>query len=303
MRRILVTGGTGLIGSALKDIMPENIYLGSREYDLTKQYAVCNMLELYKPDIVIHLAALVSGIQENILKPCDHFVDNVLMNTFILDTARRYGIRRCISVLSTCAYADVSESYPIKESQIYEGLPTVTNFSYGFAKRMVAVQTEACNKQYGTNYSYILPCNVYGLNDKYNEKRSHFLGALIRKIYEAKINNSETITLFGTGKPLRQFIFAGDVAKIIKHLIYNDITENINIANDEICSIDELAQIALKACDMEHLKIVYDSSKPDGQYRKDASNEKLKSIMPDIKFTSLFDGIKKTFEHYQNLKR
>ncbi len=298
-KKIIVLGGTGLVGKALQRIMPNAKYFGSSHYDLTRQMSVERMFLETNPDIVINLSAVVSGIEDNILRPCDHFTENVLMNTFVIDACRKHNVSRCISILSTCAYPDVAKSYPLLESQIFEDVPTKTNFSYGYAKRMAAVQTLATNEQYGTKYSYLIPSNIFGIDDKYQDARSHYIGALIKKIYNAKKTNQDSITLFGTGKPIRQFIFCEDVAKIIKHFIDNDVTENVNIANDDIFTIDEIARIALKACDMEHLQINYDSTKPDGQFRKDCSNQKLKDIMPDLIFTSLYDGIKKTFIHYE----
>lgn len=298
MKNILVTGGTGLIGKALKEIMPDAIYVGSSNYDLRIENDVERLMYTENPDIIIHLAALVSGIADNIKRPADHFTDNILMNTHIINEARRNGTIRFIGILSTCAYADSNKSYPIDEIDIYDGVPTPTNFSYGMAKRMMAVQIEATNKQYGTSYQYMIPCNIYGENDNFSNDRSHFVAALISKIYKAKVEGKDSITLMGNGTSLRQFIYVNDVAKIIKYFIDNDITENVNICNDEVYSIDAIAKIALQACNAEYLKIVYDTTKPNGQFRKDASNEKLKSLIPQIQFTPLFEGIKKTYTHY-----
>lgn len=296
---ILVTGGSGLVGSALKEIMPEATYLTSKDYDLTIQSEVERMYFERNPDIVIHLAALVSGISDNIKRPADHFTQNVLMNTLVIDGARKQGVLRFIAMLSTCAYADVSKTYPIKETQIYEGTPTETNFAYGFSKRMAAVQIEATNKQYGTNYQYMIPCNIYGKNDNYSIDRSHFIGALIRKIHEAKLSNRGFIELMGTGCSIRQFIYANDVANIIKHFVDNDIIENVNLANDEAYTIDTIARIALSSCDANNLLIEYNEKMPNGQYRKDCDNSKLKQLMPDIQFTKLEDGLKEVYEHYK----
>ncbi len=298
-KKIVVTGGTGLLGMALKQIMPEAFYVSSKQYNLTIEDKSHNLFYDLAPTHIIHLAATVSGIQDNIIRPFSHFTDNVLMNTHLIEYSEKRGVRRFIGMLSTCAYQDNSPVYPLTEEMIFDGKPAATNFSYGFAKRGMAVQIEACNKQYGTEYQYMIPCNLYGDHDKYDDGRSHYVAALIKKIHTAKANGHKSITLFGTGKPLRQFIYAGDVAKIIKHFIENDITENINIASDETYTIHEIAQIALMACDAEYLKIEYDSLKPDGQFRKDCSNKKLKDLMPGFEFTSLFEGIKKTYEFYK----
>lgn len=294
----LVTGGNGLLGRALQEIMPEAKYVSSSDYDLTNQEDVNKMFRYIRPDVVIHLAALVSGIQDNINRPLDHFEDNILMNTFMVQTANKFKTPRFIGMLSTCIYPDFSLLYPLTENDIHLGPPTETNFSYAYAKRAMAVQIDACNKQHGTNYSYLIPANIYGKADKFDEGRSHFMGALIRKIYDAERDGRDHITLYGTGKALRQYIHADDVAKIIKYCVDNDLYKNMNIATDEEYSIGELADIALHACGCDHMDIRYDHSKPDGQYQKTVSNQVLKSVIPDLEFTPLKTGIKQVFDHY-----
>jgi GDP-L-fucose synthase len=140
----------------------------------------------------------------------------------------------------------------------------------------------------------LIPCNLYGEYDKYGEN-SHFVASLIKKIHNAKMLNQDKITLFGTGKPLRQFMHSNDLAKIIKKCIVDDIYDNFNVATEENISIDEIAKIALKSCNAEHIKIEYDITKPDGQYRKDVSINKLNSIISDFTPISLYDGIKNTY--------
>ncbi len=300
MKKILVTGGTGLIGRALQEIMPDAIYLSSKDCDLTRQHEVINLFFKNQFTHVVHLAATVSGIEDNMKRPYSHYTENVLMNTILLEQARKSVVKCFIGILSTCAYQDESEIYPLTEEMIFNGKPPAPNFPYGIAKRAMAVQIEACNKEFGTNYQYMIPCNIYGRHDKYNPDRSHYVGALIKKIFDAKISKSDNITLFGSGNPLRQFIYADDVAKVIKYFIDNDITTSVNVANDEVYSIDKIARIALNACDAKDINIIYDKDRPDGQFRKDCSNEKLKKLMPELKFTPLEEGIKKTYEFYKN---
>jgi len=295
--KILVTGGTGLVGRSLQQIMPNAIYVSSKDFDLTNLRHTELMFDRYSPDVVVHCAAIVSGITENIARPCDHFEHNVFMNTNIINFARRCNVKRLIAILSTCAYPDVASAYPIKETQLHESVPAATNFSYGYSKRMVAVHIDACNKQHNTAYSYLIPCNLYGEFDKYG-KNSHYVAALIKKIEETKIHDGDSITLFGDGTPLRQFLYAPDLAQIIKRCIETGITTNFNICSHECYTIDEIARIALKACEAEHLQIKYTNKHLNGQYRKDCDNGVLRQLLPDFKFTSLFDGIKKTYEHY-----
>jgi GDP-L-fucose synthase len=293
-KKILVTGGSGMVGKSLKKLIPQANYISSKDCDLTNPIDVELLINTYNPEVIVHLAAKVGGIIDNINKPAEYFDDNILMNTLLIKSAHKYGVKRFIGILSTCIYPDKLDTYPMTEDMLHLGPPTSTNFSYGYAKRSLSVQIDAYNKQYGTNYQYLIPCNLYGEHDKYGEN-SHFVASLIKKIHNAKMLNQDKITLFGTGKPLRQFMHSNDLAKIIKKCIVDDIYDNFNVATEENISIDEIAKIALKSCNAEHIKIEYDITKPDGQYRKDVSINKLNSIISDFTPISLYDGIKNTY--------
>ncbi len=299
----LVTGGTGLVGNALQRIMPDAIYLSSKDCDLTDQRGVFDLFQKIKPEVVCNLSAHVGGIQENIKCPAEFFDDNVLMNTFVLRYAHEFGCKRFIGMLSTCVYPDRDidgiDFVPYTENMLHEGSPTKTNFSYGIAKRAAACQIDAYNQQYGTRYNYIIPSNIYGIGDKYDEARSHFVGALIKKIHDAKTGGADHITLFGDGTPKRQFVNSESVAQIIKSCIDNDITESFNIAPDENLSTKTIAECALAACDAAHLKIIWDNTKPNGQMNKAADNSRMKSMFPDLKFIPLINGIRETYKHYE----
>ena len=188
----------------------------------------------------------------------------------------------------------------MKESDLHMGPPTKTNFSYGYAKRSLAVQIDAYNKQYGTKYQYLTPCNLYGIGDKDHESNSHFITALVKKIFDAKQNNEDSVTLYGDGTPLRQFMYADDFAKIIYNVIVNEIYESFNVAGEENLSIKEMVNIAIKSCDAQHLKIKWDVDKPNGQFRKDVSTEKLKSLLPNFSPLKLSEGIKLVYNNYHD---
>jgi GDP-L-fucose synthase len=293
-KKILVTGGSGMVGKSLQELIPQAFYISSKDCDLTNPIEVELLVKTHKPQVIIHLAAKVGGIVDNINKPAEYFDNNVLMNTLLLKSAYKYGVERFIGILSTCIYPDKVNTYPMTEDILHLGPPTPTNFSYGYAKRSLAVQIDAYNKQYGTKYQYLIPCNLYGEHDKYGEN-SHFVAALIKKIHNAKVAGENKITLFGTGKPLRQFMYSNDLAITIKRCIDEGIYDNFNVATKENISIDEIARIALKACDAEHIEIKYDSTKPDGQYRKDVDVTKFKEIFPEFENTKLEDGIRKVY--------
>ncbi len=251
----------------------------------------------HEPDTIIHLAARVGGIIDNMERPYDYYNDNVLMNTLLLDYARKSGVERFIGILSTCIFPDVVENYPMKEEDMHLGPPTKTNFSYGYSKRSLAVQIDACNQQYGTKYQYLTPCNLYGEHDNFeNDKKAHFVTALLKKIHNANLYGEDTVPLFGTGNPLRQFMHANDLARVIYECIDKDVYESFNVSVDENLSIRDIAKKALVATKSEHLKLDFDTSKPDGQFRKDVSNEKMMKAMPYFKFTDLEEGLWKTYK-------
>jgi len=186
----------------------------------------------------------------------------------------------------------------MKVEDLHNGPPTQANFSYGYAKRNLAVQIDSFNKQYGTKYQYLIPCNLYGVGDKDHESNSHFITALVKKIFEAKQKKEDNITLYGNGSPLRQFMFADDFAKIIYHVITNEIYDSFNVAGNENLTIKDMANIALNSCDAEHLVINWDLSKPNGQHRKDVSIEKIKYLLPNFSPLNLSEGIKLVYKSY-----
>jgi len=293
--KILITGGTGTVGKHLQKIIPGGIFLGrSHEHggDLRDPTYVKWLMSSYTPDVVVHLAAKVGGIQENIKKPAEFFDDNVLINTNVLKYSHQYGVKQFIGILSTCIYPDKSIKYPMTEEDLFLGPPTPTNFSYGYAKRALAVQIDAYNQQYGTKYNYLIPCNLYSEFDNFHdENKMHFITALLHKIK----NSTGSIELLGNGTPLRQFMHANDLARVIKEVIDKNITESFNIATYENYSIDEMAKITLKELGLD-LKVTYTNPNLNGQFRKDVSSEKLKTLLPDFKFTPFKQGIKIVYD-------
>ena len=282
-----------MVGKHLQEILPDALYVGSKDGDLRDWLETENLFETYKPDRVIHLAAKVGGIQVNINKPAEYFDDNILINTHVMNMCMRYKVKRFTGILSTCIYPDFGNlpMYPMLEKHMLLGPPAPTNFEYAYAKRCLAVQIDAYNKQYGTKYNYLTPCNLYSEYDNFNnENKMHFITALLKKI---KTSDGE-LNLLGTGKPLRQFMYAGDLARVIKKVIDKDITDSFNVAPPYNKSINDMAKNTLTYLKKD-LKIKYSNPELDGQYRKDVSNEKMLTYLPDFEFTSFEEGVKKVY--------
>ncbi|MDM7921705.1 MAG: NAD-dependent epimerase/dehydratase family protein [Pyrinomonadaceae bacterium] len=299
MSKILVTGGSGLVGRHLRDILPAAEYISSKDFDLRSEADVKTLCEKGW-DHIVHLAARVGGIIENINHPAEFIEDNILMNTLLLKYARLNDVKRFTALLSTCIYPGDYERYPLTESDLFNGPPEKTNFAYAVSKLALAAQIDAVNQQFGSRYNYLIPCNLYGIYDKVDEKRSHYLTALIGKIIKAEREGREFIQLLGTGHPLRQFMYADDLARVIKGCIENDITESFNVAVSENLTIRQIAEIALEATGNSQMELRFDDSFPDGQFRKDVSNEKMLRSFPNFEFTPLADGIRTVYQYYKS---
>jgi GDP-L-fucose synthase len=292
MNEILVTGGTGLIGTYLQQLLPKAKYVSSKDYNLLNIDEVKKMFFEVKPKKVIHLAAIVGGVHHNIEEPVKYFEENLLMNTFILKESFANNVENFLGILSSCIYPDDINEYPIKETELLNGAPHKDLFSYSYAKRCMAIHIDMYNKKFKTKYNYIIPCNLYGEFDKFDSIKGHFVGALIQKIIEAKIKKKSKITLFGDGTPYRQFMHAKDVAKIISIMISKKKFFNMNIATNENYSIEHIAKIALEACDASDISIEYDSTKPNGQMRKDIEISNMVKYFPEFTAIKLKDGIR-----------
>lgn len=300
MKKILVTGGTGLVGTYLKKILPEATYVSSKDYNLLDKKDVQRMFSDIKPRKIIHLAARVGGVHHNIQEPVKYFEENLLMNTFVLQESFLNKVESFLGILSSCIYPNDVKNYPIKEENLLEGAPHQDLFSYSYAKRCLAIQIDAYNKKYNTKYNYLIPCNLYGEYDKFDPIEGHFVGALIEKIINAKKSRSKSIEIFGDGTPYRQFMHARDLAQIIKMTILKNIFLSFNVATDENYTIKKIVEIALEACNIQNLNIYFDKSKPNGQLRKDIDITNLKKLFPDFTPINLIDGIKEIYNKKMN---
>ena len=215
MGKILVTGGTGLVGSAIT----ADINLSSTDGDLRDWKTTLSLFEKLRPEKVIHCAGRVGGLGGNMNHKGEFYFENIMINTNVLEACRRVDVEKVVSFLSTCVFPDEVE-YPITENQIHNGEPHWSNYGYAYAKRMVEVQSRTYSEQYGTNYVCVIPTNIYGPNDNFSLSDGHVLPALLHKCYLAKQNNTD-LEVWGSGKPLREFIYSEDVAKLTKWALDN----------------------------------------------------------------------------------
>jgi len=288
----LITGGGGLIGSEFND----GIKIYKQKYNLINSLDVDRMYSDIKPDFVIHTAAKVGGVGANMRKKGDFFYENIMINTNVIHYAKKHNVKKLIAFLSTCVFPDKVD-YPLTENKIDLGPPHFSNDAYAYAKRMSQVQISAYNEQYGTNYFCVIPTNVYGPEDNYNLDDSHVLPALIHKCYLA-IKNNTKLELWGDGSPLREFIYSKDVANICDRLLLEyEETSPIIISTSEEISIKEVAEKVAKLMGYKN-KIYWDTSKPNGQFRKPSNNSKLKSVLKDLQFTPLEEGLYHTIEYF-----
>jgi GDP-L-fucose synthase len=297
-QRILVTGSTGFLGHhllpRLRDTFPsaEIVAVGRRDYDLTAPGAPAAMLAKYRPDCVVHLAAKSGGIGLNRRCPADLYYANLAMNLHTLHESWKAGVKKFIGFMGGCSYPAHARS-PIGEDQMWNGYPQMESAGYSVAKKALLTQSWAYRVQYGFNSLVLIPGNVYGEWDNFNLEESHVIPALVRKYIEAKERGQATMTAFGTGRPTRDFVYAGDVAAAIPWFIRNyDSSEPINISAGRRISIRELAETVKKTTGFPG-EIVWDTSQPDGQMDKIFDVTKLNALGLQCP-TPLDEGLRRT---------
>jgi GDP-L-fucose synthase len=287
MKKLLVTGGNGLVGSSINS----DVKIG-REYDLKNIEDTNKMFDVHKPICVVHCAGKVGGVGGNMNYKGEYFYDNIMINTNVIEGTRKSGVEKLVCFLSTCVFPDNVE-YPLTESKIHLGEPHSSNYPYAYAKRMADIQIRAYREQYGLNYVSVIPTNIYGPNDNFSLTHGHVIPMLIHKLYLAQQNNTDFV-VWGSGKPLREFIYSKDIATLSEWAVnnYNDPEPIIFSTSHEI-SIMDLVDLLVKEFNFKG-KVIFDKSKPDGQYRKPSDNNKLKSYLPDFNFTPIEEGVKET---------
>lgn len=299
-KRIVVTGATGFLGRHLLSILRQRYGvehvagLSSRDYDLLNPVEVRRMFLETKPQVVVHLAAYSGGIGANREFPADFYYRNTMLTALVFHEAASQRVVKMLYPMGGCSYPGNAKS-PIDESQMWNGFPQVESAPYSCAKKMGLIASDSYRRQYGLNSTVIVPGNMYGEYDNFHPRDSHVVPAMIRRFYEAGQTGAPDITLWGTGRPVRDFVYAGDVAATIPWFLEND-SENgpVNISTGTATSIRELAEL-VKAVTGYEGGIKWDSTKPDGQMHKVFDVRKLHSLGLSCP-TPLMEGLRRTTE-------
>ena len=298
-QKILITGGTGMVGSAFKKELPDAEY--PDKINLINERCANMFHAQMKDKYIIHLAAKVGGVKANTDFISDFYTENSIINQRLLEAAKVGKAKKVVSLLSTCVYPDTPYiKYPLTEDQLHMGPPHSSNFGYAYAKRMIDVMSRTYRQQYGCNFITAIPNNLYGENDNFDLENSHVLPALIRKIWEAKLNNYNEVEVWGDGSPLREFTYSRDLVKILLFLLdnYNE-PEPINIGNTEEHSIKDVVNLICEIFEYDG-KIFWNTNKPSGQLRKPSSNKKLLDLgWKKENYTSFKEGLKNTCEWFK----
>ena len=301
-KKILLTGGDGFLG---KFVQKELVASGVREEDIRIPHHLDNDLRVWENceeavvgvDLVAHLAASVGGIGFNQRNPGVLFYDNMIMGAHLMEAARKHGVEKFIQIGTVCAYPKFTP-VPFKEDNLWDGYPEETNAPYGVAKKALLVQAQAYREQYGLNVIYLLPVNLYGPGDNFDLEDSHVIPALIRKCVEAVDSGSDTITVWGTGEPTREFLYVEDCAKgIVQAVRCYDGPEPVNLGSGEEISIKDLVNVIARISGFDG-KILWDSARPDGQPRRCLDTQRAGEFGFTAK-VSFEDGLAKTVQWYK----
>jgi len=302
-RRFLVTGGAGFLGSHVVKQMRErgsaHVFVPrSAEYNLTKEEAIIRLFKGTKPDVIIHLAAVVGGIGANRENPGRFFYENLIMGALLMEQARLFGVKKFVAVGTICSYPKYT-LVPFKEENLWDGYPEETNAPYGLAKKMMLVQSQAYRQQYGFNSIFLLPVNLYGPGDNFDPQSSHVIPALIKKCVDAIQNKENQIVVWGTGKATREFLYVEDCAEAILLATekYNK-EDPVNIGAGFEISIKELAELIAELTGFKG-RIVWDSTKPDGQPRRMLDTTRAFQEFGFKARTNFREGLKEAIEWYK----
>lgn len=302
-KRVLVTGGSGFLGRVIVEKLEKigaHVYVPrSKHYDLV-DYKVCmRAFRTVMPNIVIHSAAFYGGIWINEKYPARIYFKNLIMGANVVEMCRKWDVEKFVGIGTACSYPGYLEG-DLKEENLWDGPCHESVRNYGMTKKMLQIQCEAYNKQYGLNGIHLILTNLYGEWDSYNPDRSHVVAALIRKFVEAKMNGDDIVEIWGTGSPIREFLYVRDAAEAIVRAtdVYNDLSP-LNIGTGIGTSIKELVDLIVIFTKYNG-KLYWNTEKPDGQHRKILDVTKMKSALNWEPGTSVQDGLKSTIVWFEN---
>ena len=305
-KKVMVTGGAGFLGSyivkALKSKGCNDIFIPKIEdYNLVNIEDVKRAYSDFKADIVIHLAAKVGGIGINKEKPGEFFYDNLMMGLQLMDEAYKSGVSKFVALGTICCYPKFT-TVPFKEKNLWDGYPEETNAPYGLAKKMLLVQSQSYRDQYGFNSIFLMPVNLYGPGDNFDLSSSHVIPALIKKCLDANESNRDEITVWGTGKPTREFLYVEDAAEgILLACEKYNMSEPVNLGSGFEISIKDLAKLISELTDFKG-KVIWDKTKPDGQPRRRLDTKKAEKEFGFRAKTDFKEGLKKTIDWYKSAR-
>lgn len=306
-KRVLVTGGAGFLGLHLQQALAAHgcdrvSVPRSAQYDLTHEGNVARLYDDLRPQVVLHLAAVVGGIGANRANPGKFFYDNLIMGALLMEHARRNGIEKFVALGTVCAYPKFAPT-PFKEESLWDGYPEETNAPYGLAKKMLLVQAQAYRQQYGFNAIYLLPVNLYGPGDNFDPKSSHVIPALIRKCVEARDAGDPEIVVWGTGRATREFLYVEDCAEGIALATERyEGTEPVNLGSAHEISIADLVAKIVAITGFKG-RLVWDTSNPDGQPRRKLDTSRAKKWFGFQASTDFDTGLRRTVEWYESARR
>ncbi|XP_070543591.1 GDP-L-fucose synthase-like isoform X2 [Ptychodera flava] len=302
---ILVTGASGLVGSAVQKVALEEhdvgdkwVFVSSKDANLESEAETMALFEKHKPTHVIHLAAMVGGLFRNLKFNLDFFRVNMRINDNVLHCCFKYNVKKCVSCLSTSMFP-AKTIYPVDETMMHQGVPHESEYGFAFSKLMIDVMNNCYHRQHNCNFTSVILSNVFGPHDNFNLEDGHVIPGLINKAYHSKRDNLPFV-IWGTGSPRRQFIYSLDLARLFMWVLreYDEISPIIlTVDEEDEVSVKDVAEMVIEAIGFQG-EVIYDTSKSDGQFRRTVNNAKLRKYLPDFKFTPTKQAIKETVDWF-----